>query len=440
MIVTLALVLVACGEDEPAPTPPPARVETPEAPEPEPETTETPSPASQTTRVGQSVDREAAHTARLGADARQHSLRVRNALRQARETAQGGHHAQALSMFEDALALAPSDERLMCETGFVAFRAENLDRAAFLVAKALQRFGSPQQVSEPMRVPMAMCLYNAGRVAEAQEQTTKALGYYRASLNLRENRIVRERFAALGGDGNRPALEPAVASLEALMAQIREDACQEEGGDEDDAPCEVGIDRQVESDSEGFPEAALISVTTGFYGSESYVHLAVRTAEGWRDAGPALYVYNPGAFGISEEGEVGEMSFETLIEGDPLELRFDVTHDRTDVDMGIDEEEWTHTELTIVCARLEEGVRCARLVRVHEYNRDVSGMAPDDEDIEHEGLPIEERYVVDISFDPEAGTVTMRPTEGELPERARRWQGTHALTEVLRSPDFALEL
>lgn len=434
------LALAACGgDDEPdpapvAPTPPAAPAE---APEPEAATEDA---AGGAMHIGTGVDRAAARAARRGAAVRERGREVRERLRAAREATRGGDHVAALPLFEAALRLAPSDEQLLCETGYVALRAERLDRAQQLIDKALRRFGSPQEVSEAMRVPLAMCLYNAGRVAEAREQTTQASLHYRTSLSLRDNRIVRERLAAVGGAGDAPARPPAAPTVDALLAAVRTEVCESAGVDasEEDAPCDASVGSEVESGGEGFAAAALLSVQTGDLGGESYLHLGVREADGWRDAGVVLYVYNPGAFGISEEGNASEPVFEQLIAGGDPELRIEVTHDRTDIDMGVDEEDSTHTETTVVCGRVDGAVRCARLLREMHYERGVLGMAQDGEEIEHEGLPIEEHTVIEVSFDGEAGTVTMQPTEGELPERLQRWRGTHPLVDVLRSDDFAL--
>jgi len=144
--------------------------------------------------------------------------------------------------------------------------------------------------------------------------------------------------------------------------------------------------------------------------------------------------------GISEEGAAGTLTFEQLIPGGADELWFELTHDRSDTDMGVDEAEYTHTEATVVCGRVDGRVRCSRLLREMSYAREAMGMASEDEEIEHEGLPIDEHTVIEVSFDREAGTVTMEPTEGEIPERIERWRGTHPLVDVLRSDDFALDV
>jgi len=271
IVIALCLV-VACGDDErdeptPVEPPPPAAPDQPADPPSPPDADEGGS------HIGAAVDRGASRAARTSADARSHGREVREQLRAAREATRGGDHAAALPLFEATLRLAPSDERLLCETGYVAFRAGELERAQLLVDKALRRFGSPQEVSEAMRVPLAMCLYNAGRVAEARQQPGKAGLYYRTSLSLRDNRVVRERLATVGRGG---AATPAPRAtpqptVEALLAVIRAEVCEAAGVDADaaDAPCDAGVDDEAESEREGFAGAALLHVHTGDYGSET---------------------------------------------------------------------------------------------------------------------------------------------------------------------------
>ena len=434
----LIVLLAACGSDEggapSAPVPPPSPAP-PVAPAAAAE-------GAASTRVGTPVDRGAAQAARQGTETRERSRQVRTALRTARAASRGDRRAEALPHFERALTLAPSDERLLCETGYVAYRAGNLERATDLVGKALNRFGNPQQVAEAMRVPFAMCLYNAGRIAEDGAQTADAHGYYQTSLLLRENRVVRERFDATGGENTTAAARPPAMTLPALLGRLRASRCTDtDTSEENPYPCTVEVDRQVNASSADFHGAALIRVVTGDFNSETYLELAVQGRDGWHAAGTVLYVYNPGMNGITEEGEVGAMQFTSRMPGAPETLRFEVTHSRTDSDLGLDEAEFANDAATVVCGPVDGAIRCARLPREHEYVREAMGMGDDeDNDVDHAGLPIRERYAVALTFQPEAGTVTVRATEGELPVQLRRTEGTHPLRELLTSPDFALRV
>ena len=168
--------------------------------------------------------------------------------------------------------------------------------------------------------------------------------------------------------------------------------------------------------------------------------LALRGRDGWHAAGTVLYVYNPGAFGISEEGEVGELEFTALVPGGPSALRVDISHNRSDADIGINEAEFTSDTSTVLCGAVDGAPRCVRLPREHDYTREVMEAGGEDDEEPHEGLPIHERYVIDLAFQPEAGTVTLQASEGALPTQLARWAGSHPLLDLLRSPDLALHV
>lgn len=445
--LSMFALLAACGSGDaaapaaPTPSAPAAPTATAPTAPAEPSGQPPSSGAPSSTRVGAAVDRAAAAAARQHPEARERSRQVRTALRAGRAAAQAGQHQAALPHFEQALALAPSDERLLCETGFVAYRAGDLDRAALLVGKALERFGNPQQVAEAMRVPFAMCLYNAGRVAEDRAHADEARERYRTSLMLRENRIVRERLEGLGAAAAAPAARASgTASLDALVARLREVRCGASDADEEGGTCDVEVEQQVSGGSAELSEAALVRVVTGDLGSETYLELALRGRDGWHAAGTVLYVYNPGAFGISEEGEVGELEFTALVPGGPSALRVDISHNRSDADIGINEAEFTSDTSTVLCGAVDGAPRCVRLPREHDYTREVMEAGGEDDEEPHEGLPIHERYVIDLAFQPEAVTVTLQASEGALPTQLARWAGSHPLLDLLRSPDLALHV
>jgi len=73
--------------------------------------------------------------------------------------------ADAAARFEAALALAPGDAHVRCETGYAQLRAGNTSAAADHMRRVLAQLPTSVPASERQRA--AMCLYNVGLVAEA---------------------------------------------------------------------------------------------------------------------------------------------------------------------------------------------------------------------------------------------------------------------------------
>ena len=137
-------------------------------------------------------------------------------LRRARTLARRGQYAEALAIFDRLIAATPMPARLRCEAGFVATRLGDLTRATALLDDGLRQHGPPDAVPPQMRLPLAQCLFNRGRVAEIRGHVTQAAGLYRTSLQLRPDAQVQARLDALG---DVPQDEHADEYVEQLLAR-----------------------------------------------------------------------------------------------------------------------------------------------------------------------------------------------------------------------------
>ncbi len=177
-VLTAALLsLIAC--DDPAPPAPPPRAP---APEPAPEAAPAPpAPAPDRSPRAPSAEERA---------------ELRSLVREGRAAAHEERFEDALARFDEALRRSPSAPRLACEAGYVAHRAGREDAARRRIELGLRLFGDPQAAAPELRVPIAMCLYNAGLVADADEDPESAVERYRQSLALRPNATVEARLRA----------------------------------------------------------------------------------------------------------------------------------------------------------------------------------------------------------------------------------------------------
>lgn len=168
-------------------------------------------------------------------------------------------HEGAIAAFQKALVAMPGDASALSELSWAAFQKGDL---------ALAKDAGFRAVASARKDQLeAAALYNLGRVAEKEGDKTGAIALYRRSLDLRSNRIVRNRIAALG------ALDERVA--EALMPASGESLCPEQGSEEDDGePCwEEPMKGEIAR-----PFLAVLSVSGGF--QEQYYSFGVRTKKG----------------------------------------------------------------------------------------------------------------------------------------------------------------
>ncbi|MEM6294237.1 MAG: hypothetical protein AAGA54_23370 [Myxococcota bacterium] len=111
------------------------------------------------------------------------------ALQKGREAAGKGDQAAALAAFEAAIRFDPSSGRARCEAGWAAFKLGNGMLARDHLVDGIGRADARTKPA---------CLYNLGRVEEAQGAAALAATHYRQSLALRKNATVQARLDELG--------------------------------------------------------------------------------------------------------------------------------------------------------------------------------------------------------------------------------------------------
>lgn len=228
---TLALfvTLLGCGSES-TPVPPSTPVQettvTPPTSEQPATPIAVPSPSATTTTVAPTTaptPTTAAHRPRGRRLSAADRARITEALREGRRLTRAGQHAESLVRFEEALAIDASPWRVQCEAAFVAWRAENNEASDAHLRRAMNGI-PPGFVPEAQRVPMGMCLFNAGLVYEAHGDTDRARGSWQESLRLRPSAAVEARLAALPPvEESAPAWQrmPASTPMPELIASMR---------------------------------------------------------------------------------------------------------------------------------------------------------------------------------------------------------------------------
>jgi hypothetical protein len=122
------------------------------------------------------------------------------ALSRGRELVKTKQYKGAIAAFQAALVATPGDARAQSELGWAAFRAGDLDLAQDATRKSIDAASDPKV--------KAASLYNLGRILEARGDAKAAGDAYRESLQLRPNRVVDSRLAALGAGGTAETLDP----------------------------------------------------------------------------------------------------------------------------------------------------------------------------------------------------------------------------------------
>lgn len=270
-----ALVLVAGCDATSGSTLAKSSVPAVEDPTPEPETTEEP-------RSGASTDETQARERRRAA------LR---ALQRGRLESRRGHATEAIAAFRESVEARPSPTAL-CELGWALFRGDRVDEAREPLERAAEWFLHRPSPSEAERRVEAACLYNLGRVHQAQGRDDEAAAAYRRSLRLRSNAAVRQHLEALGAAASdeperscppEPCLGPISGGVDAVAARAlaRARALNPlDPADPDRGRARVVTEPRVVSDG---LRAGLIEVgvPTRDYFEAEYHHLAVERAGSW---------------------------------------------------------------------------------------------------------------------------------------------------------------
>ncbi len=182
VVIALGL-LDACGSSDRVPPPSSATPPLPAAPPTTaPSGTVTPRVAVEALPTPTAEQRRASHDAIVAA----------------RASARAERWPEASASFAHAVELDPTNARLRCEAGYAAYRGGDLERADAWIDAAQRALPDPVATPEPMRVPVAMCLYNAGLVHEARGRADAARTAYAQSLALRPNPVVQRHLDLLG--------------------------------------------------------------------------------------------------------------------------------------------------------------------------------------------------------------------------------------------------
>lgn len=357
-------------------------------------------------------------------------VRLREAIAEGRRLSRAGDHTAALVSFDAALALDPGSSRLRCETGYVAFRAGQLDRAESLVTVAVRAFLGRDEIEEAMRVPVAMCLYNAGLVYEARGRTLEARTVFERSIALRPNRIVSEHLAALAPTAATTTTMPTTTwapdlAWSDLGRRLLATFCARGNGgfDGDDAEVRATCEGSgiapvpVPGTPTGGIEAAIVD---GAFlpgdGEVLFSALAVRGA-GTLFVAELANGYSPGVAGMSVD-ITAEGRFEDVLPGGTAELVVRWSFEATSYDAGYCQTSSGGAGSTIVCSTDFGTLRCASVL---DSSWDFEESEPCDDvwgDEGEDGSPGTDRagFRTEPTF--EHGTVDFEPMSGypDIPE------------------------
>jgi len=140
---------------------------------------------------------------------------IRDLLDAGRVAVRKKDYATGIAKYEAALALDPVEPRLLGELGWALFLDGRLEEARARLYDAL--------IYNRDNDSRGAILYNLGRVAEAQQQRPTAIEFYRRSLALRTNDVVRARLESLGA-GDEASEHPGCA-FEPRKAEWTFDLC-----------------------------------------------------------------------------------------------------------------------------------------------------------------------------------------------------------------------
>ena len=200
-------------------------------------------------------------------------------------------YAGALVEFDRALAVAPSDPRVLAEVGWAAFNANELPRAENANRRALALTKDPGL--------RAQILYNAGRTAEAKKDADAARKAYAESLSLRDNAEVKKRLAGVGGapESSLPCASGAPSAEELCTCLLKSNAVFMPEGER--PVCAV----DPVSLTLGTPRVAVVRQGAETMGERIYL-LVARDGASLRPVAELGRDYEPGAFGVHNEAKV----------------------------------------------------------------------------------------------------------------------------------------
>ena len=348
--------------------------------------------------------------------------------------------ASAMAKYREALAIDASDVSVLGELGWAAYQAGELELAHQTTVGALKFSREDKQ--------RGMLLYNLGRVEEDRNNAAAAIRHYRDSLAARPgNATVQARLDALVAASATATAEPVVAQaeyspLETLGRELPDLA----------AACKLIVDARCEDYSmeEGEPciceptllatpgadqSWGLLALSTDSMPSQTAWFPVVQTDKGWTAFAEVLYEYNPGAFGIFEEVQIGESTIDPLL-AKGAQLVMHIAKSRIDRDMGLNEIEMEDHSAIVVCARDELGAYCTRaLIESYGYRREIDFEEEEaNGDFDHEGLPSNTGLHLTFDFVDGALVVTWTDTQGGYDHVGRHGAATGWVLAAGRYP------
>jgi hypothetical protein len=435
MSVLLAFGLACGSSNEPA-----GRVEpsTTESPATNPAASGTPAPSA----MGEVAAPSTPSTNAVAAEPTRPTItpaqrrELRAAIREGRTKTRARDHVAALVDFRRALAIDGASARLRCEAGFVAFRAGELDEAERWIQLALGRL--PNDPPDALKVPVAMCLFNAGLVYEAKGRKADAREVWTRSLALRQNAAVQRRLEGLGAVEETTSVA-LTGSFEAIARRLRDTYCEEGAAGftrEDLQSCDQ-IEEHVRTPTgttSAALEARLIEHSVIVLGADVNVTLVLKAGDRAR-AVPIASLYSPGSMGMSADYEVQRFELVDVIPGGAPEVVLQVRQNENDEDMGVCERNGGTDQRTWVCGLVDDALRCAALPieAVRYFERD-EGCCEEGDECEP---PVSETtgYRYAVAFEGGHAVVTRGPASTETTfteEPLEGWVGRHSLQTMLR--------
>ncbi len=436
--LVLALLLAACGDDEGSPQPePPSDDEATQAAE-VPDEPDEPEAADEAT-VGETTEATLPATPGVTIDRPEITAAQRASLRQAisagRRAARQGDFAAADARFREAVEIDRYGSRTRCEAGYIAFRAGEVERARQWIDQALASM--PANPPEPIRVPRAMCLYNAGLVYEAQGRTEDARRAWTQSIALRPNATVQGRLDALG---EAPTAEESSVSLNASVGfgahrdVIRDFWCAE-GSDgftgEDLESCsDIEVSHRSPTGTAAGLEAEIVELSVTTWGESEGVFLVVR-AGGAVKAYRLADTYNPGAGGITADYRV-DARYENLLRGGSTELLVQLNHGMNDEDMGVCERSGYTTTSTILCSADGGQLRCSQVTtKSDSYFEHEPCEDWDTGEMEDESAASQEHEGYEVSLEIVDGSLVITDPGSEIGTPPAGIVGRHSMASFL---------
>lgn len=216
--------------------------------------------------------------------------------------------AEAAQAYEEALRVAPTDGAVLCELGFVAWRAGDYDKAEAANLRALSFVHEPNL--------RAKVLFNQGLVHESKGQKPAAAQRFAESLALRKNDTVEKHLREIDKDKvvKADAREPVPCAREfpnvnALCGCLKAEAEKDRGPSGSDEPLVCATEKAKS------PSGDLFSIKIGREMMGERDHIAVaKTEKGVFPIGMLGRDFEPGAFGVHNEATVTSVE-ETTIDG-----------------------------------------------------------------------------------------------------------------------------